>query len=368
MPKARKFNTSSVRSNVKRSKRRNHRSAGRRTSIQKLSILRRLVLFPTTSDSTWLSKLSWFASIALKLLSTVIGVTDDLDAVEAITGAGTTLILGAGDFASFSPFASGVKSNVNDKEVVCLKTFPFERTSMHSLHVKIIPSADVSVRGGMYAALLIPIDSVDLSSILSSKSTSASEVVARFSSVYDDLIKHPRAKMGPVTSGLELQLSTKAEPHDVRIVWDESKGFCNMFPSCALLVAFSDLAARQADVTAGYSPAKSLFEVHARAMLGFHEPSELTINHNRTDSSMSCYTPKILSTSSANVNKPVPTFRTVCFFDKRYEIEEGKTLNLREMPIEDAIRILEFYDRSDLRSRLTSDDFELVTGMKDACI
>lgn len=368
MPKGRKFSSSAARRIVRRGKRSSNRTHSRRTSHQRLSILRRLVLFPNSSDSTWLSKLSWFASIALKLLTTVIGVTPELEVDEAPTGAGTTMILGAGDFASFSPFATSVLSNVNDKEVVCLKTFPFERASMHSLHVRIIPSADVSVRGGMFAALLIPIDSVDLSSVLSSKSSNATDVVSKYSSVYDDLIKHPRAKMGPVTSGLELHLSLRSGPHDIRIVWDDSKGFCNMFPTCALLVAFSDLAAKRDQVTAGYSPAKSLFEVHARASLGFHEPSELAPTHNKTEASMSCYTPKILTTSSTNVNTVTVPTRTVCFFDKRYEVEEGKTLSLFDIPQAEAKRVLEYYDRGDLLSKLTCNDFEIITGMKDACI
>ena len=64
---------------------------------------------------------------------------------------------------------------------------------MQNLSVKIVPSADKDVRGDMYAALLIKIDSVD-NSIISSK-----KLLEKYSATYDDIIKHPNAKMAPVT-------------------------------------------------------------------------------------------------------------------------------------------------------------------------
>lgn len=63
-------------------------------------------------------------------------------------GAGTVILLGAGDFASCSPFSAEVTGN-NDPEVVALKALPFERAQLPHLSLKIVPSVDLGSRGGM---------------------------------------------------------------------------------------------------------------------------------------------------------------------------------------------------------------------------
>lgn len=354
----------------RRSNLRHNRRNTVRTVAQRLSVLRRLVLFPETNDAGWLSKLSWFASVALKLFATILMVSDDLEASDITTGSGSVLILGPGDFAAFSPYAVPVTTTKTDKEVKCLKSFPFERVNLSSIRVEIIPSADVSVRGGMYAALLIPIDSLDINAMVIDGELS-DKVVSKFSADYDDLIKHPRARMGPVTKGLSLSINLPQTPHNIRVYWTKDKGYMNMFPNCALLVAFSDMAAKQQAVSDGYSPAKSLFEVHLRARLSFYEPSELTISHDYGSDSFSCFTPKILSTQSKDINKLThKTTRCVRFFDKKYEVEEGKKLSLHDIPYDDAVAMLHHFDKPHLIHKLKAPNIEsaLVDAMETSAV
>lgn len=327
----------------KRQRRRRPRATHRRRRIrnsrsfgQSMAVHRRLVLFPKVDDSKWLQNLAWFASVALKLFSFVTGVSDDLEASTANVGSGTTIILGPGDFAAFSPVSVPIATTKTDKEVTCLKAFPFERAQLRHVSVRIVPSVDIGDRGGMYAACLIPVDTMDSTLV---GNFQAPQVINRYSCSYDDIIKNPRAKMAPVNRPLVLNLALNDPPANIRIHWDETLGFVNTYPNCALMVAFSDLAAKQSGVDSNYAPNKALFEVHMTGSVRFTEPGELTVQHNSSESSMSCYTPKLCCTNSKNIN--------VSFFDRKFETPDGK-LDLRKLNRSDAVRILKHYGRTDL--------------------
>jgi hypothetical protein len=278
----------------------------------------------------------------------VVGVNDDLTASERITGAGSAILIGAGDFASVSPYAVPVKTTRPDKEVTCLKAFSFERASLHHLRIKIVPSADVSVRGGMYAALLQPIDPIDAQNVIDF--SEGASLATRYSYTYDDIIKHPHAKLGPVTSPLTISSRLNPTPHSIRIRWDDNKGFCNAFPNSVLLVAFSDLAATEAGVDLGYSPSRSLFEVHLCGQIGLHDPSELTQKHDENNASMSCFTPKLMTSDSSSINDVTTPTYELTFFDRKYTLE--RPLDIRTLPKEHAIEMLNHYGRTDLMERL----------------
>lgn len=305
-----------------------------------MPVHRRMVLFPKVTDSAWLEKLSWFASVALKLFALVTGVSDDLKATSANVGSGSVIILGPGDFAAFSPVSVPITSTRTDKEVKCLKAFPYERAALRKVSIRIVPSVDIGERGGMYAACLIPIDAVDSTLVGNFQSNM---ILNRYSANYDDIIKNPRAKMSPVNRSLTLSLRLSGRPSNIRIHWDDSEGFVNTYPNCALLVAFSDLAAKEATVNSNYSPNKSLFEVHMTGDLEFSEPSEITIQHDSTEASMSCYTPKLSTTSTHNIN--------VKFFDHQFETPDG-IVDLRTINQDVAERMLIHYGRHDLIDKL----------------
>lgn len=323
----------------------------RRSGKQSMAVHRRLVLFPKVSDSDWLQKLAWFSSVALKLFSLVVGVSDDLKADSANIGSGSTILLGPGDFAALSPVSVPITTSKTDKEVKCLKAFPFERASLSHVHLKIVPSVDMSDRGGMYAACIIPIDPVDATII---ESYNATQLVNKFSCSYDDIIKNPRAKMAPVTRSLSLSIALSARSSNIRIRWDGTCGFVNAYPSCALMVAFSDLAAKIGGVNANYAPNKALFEVHLTGQMQFHEPAEITVVHESSEDSMSCYTPKILMTGSKSIN--------VRYFDQQFETTDGR-VDLTKIDRKVAIDMLQHFNRMDLVTKLDavsppSSDFE----------
>jgi hypothetical protein len=325
---------------------------------------RRLVLFPDHKNSDWLKKLQWFTGIVMKLLSVVIGLDKDGYFDDRTTSSGTTLILGPGDFASVSPYAVPVTSDSTDKEVLALKTFSFERTAMHSVHVRIVPTADASVRGGVYAALIIPIDDVDAQFVFADekgedKHKSAELLVQRYSPVYDDILKHPRAKSGAVTSPLTLSIRLRPRYHNIRSTWDDKLGYINAYPRCALLVGFSDLAASSAiSSEANYDPSKCLFEVHLRAGISYGEPSEIVISHPKTSASQSCYTPYVLASNRTDQNKAKAALkRTVQYGDFRIETTEPR-LHITDVPLKMAKIAISDYKRPELLELLSSADSE----------
>lgn len=341
------------------------------SSPQTISAHRRLVLYPNHASASWLSKLAWFSGVTLRLFKLVVGINDDLTAAEQTTAAGSTIFLGPGDFATVSSFAVPATTNDSaDNEVKCLKAFPFERVGLQHITLKIVPSADVSVRGGMYAALLVPVDSTDAQIMFNEGH--ASNLVKKYSSKYDDIIKHPRAKLGSVTSTLTLSLNLNATPHSVRVKWNDTVGFVNAYPNCALLVAFSDLAASQGAVELGYEPAKSLFEVHLNGKLTFHEPSELTSVFNKADAENSLYTPKLLTSESKSINRSELMYsqeRTVTFFDREYRITGP--LSLYDIPRKHALEMLDYYGRDDLKKvyldRIKHDNITAAISSFDMC-
>lgn len=325
---------------------------------------RRLVLFPDHKNSEWLKKLQWFTGVVMKLLSVVVGLDSDGYLEDRTTSSGTTLILGPGDFASVSPYAVPVTSNSTDKEVLALKTFSFERAAIHNVHVNIVPTADASVRGGVYAALIIPIDEVDAQFVFAddnqaNKNTSAGLVVQRYSPDYDDILKHPNAKSGPVTSPLTLSIGLRPKYHNIRSTWDDTVGYVNAFPRCALLIGFSDLAASSAASSdANYDPSKCLFEVHLRAGISYGEPSEIVISHPTTAASQSCYTPYILTSNRKSENKTkVPLSRTVKYGDFRIETTKPR-LYITDIPLRLAKIAISDYKRPELLGLLSSADSE----------
>jgi hypothetical protein len=329
--------------NISHKRRRNRRRhTNRRGNSQSLRVHRRLALFPETDAAGWLQKLTWFGSVALKLFALAIGIGEDLRVETVITASGSTMILGPGDFATHSAFATAVTSSSTDREVTVLKSFPFERYSMTSMKAKIVPSADMQVRGGMYAALLVKIDPIDAETIISSKAPG--DLLDKYSCKYDDIIKHPRAKMAPVHSPLNVHLAVKSQPRNIRVDWSSDHfGYVNAYPCAALCVAFSDLAASQNQVSSNYSPAKSLFEVHLEGNIAFHEPGDLVSVHNKTTTSQSACTPKIFSTESTKIQ--------VDIYGKKYQSVDGY-VDLKEQSFEDAREILINMQRLDLMDKL----------------
>lgn len=326
-----------------RSRRRDHRSRrvrGTRSS-QSVSVFRRLALFPKTTESDWLSKLTWFGSIALKLFTLALGITDDFTVEVATTGAGTIMLLGPGDFAPFSPFSSAVTTTREDKEVIHMRTLPFERHALRSIKIKIVPSADMAVRGGTYAALLTRLDTMDVERSFQSD-VDTRIIMSRYSCKYDDIIKNPKSIMAPVGRSISLSLSVTPTPHNIEVHWNTSLGYINRYPNCVLLVAFSDLASSKSSIASNYSPGKSLFEVHMHGELSYHEPSDSQTNYDTDHASFSAATPKIFTANSQNIN--------VSIFDESFDVEDE--LNLKDLPPEVGNRILLKMGRLDLVGKL----------------
>lgn len=135
------------------------------SSGQVLPIHRRMVVFPKTTASSWLQNLSWFGGVVFKLFTLLTGITDDLAGTIKISSAGSTILFGPGDFASVSPVANKIYTST-DKEVQALRVLPYERGCLIGGTVRIVPSVDVGQRSGMYAAAIVPIDT--LSELLAS--------------------------------------------------------------------------------------------------------------------------------------------------------------------------------------------------------
>lgn len=332
----------------------------------KSTVHRRLVLYPNVQDASWLSKLAWYASVALKLFKLAVGVSDDLTVDEAITGSGSVILLGPGDFAAMSPMAVPVKSDAKtDNEVKVLKCFPFERAALSRISVRISPSVDLGSRGGMYAAVIVPVDATDAAMASEpypkdeSTQHTPNNILQRYSCSYDDIIKHPNAKMAPVTRSLSLQLNLAPVYHNIRIIWSDDTGYVNAYPNCAILIAFSDLASKQSGVDSNYGPNKSLFEIHMTGSLGFKDPGDLITDHESGAQFKSNYTPLVCVTNRTNKNthKAIMPYQ-VSFFDHHFTSD--RPIDLRTIPLEVAEEMLAHYGRLDLLPKL-----RLERGLQD---
>lgn len=334
MPRTNKRSASKRRNMARRRHTRRFASSG---STQHLRVHRRCAVYPKTKNSTWLDSLSWFGSIALRIFKTIYGVTDSLDATTAITGAGTSILLGPGDFAAAS-IASAQVFTSPDREVVACRAIPFERCALRRIKIRIVPSVDLGSRGGMYAACVFPIDTVDANYM-------QSQIIDKFSPDFDAIIKNPNARMAQVTEPITLTISRRTRPVDIRVnSWSDDAGWTNAYPQYVLVVAYSDLATNTAGNESHYSPSSSLFEVHLTGDIALYEPSEL---HKQAEKpaalSESISTMKLSSTDSGNIN--------IKFLDRTWTMPSDK-VSLLDLPYEDARLILLHYERPDLIPKL----------------
>lgn len=323
--------------------RNSHRHPNHTKSIsQRFNVRRRLALYPKTEASTWLQDLSWYGSFALKLITALIAVTDDLEGEQITIGAGVTMLLGPGDFAAVSPVASQIYTK-SDKEVLALRAIPYERIKLRTVHVRIAPSVEQGSRGGMYAALLIPLDQNDTESI------GAAEMLARYPSDYDTIIANPRSVLSPVTQSITLRLTLRGPPVDARVYkFDNSKGWLNACPSCVLMVAYSDLANSKEAVADNYAPQRSLFEVHVTGAVDCMDPTPFPTQKEQHEDSDSAVTQKILNTFTSNDNS-----RLVHIFGKSVSIKEdcileNGNIDLTKLHPEISRNVLIGFDRVDL--------------------
>lgn len=333
---------------AKRVARRNRRL--RRPAIaQRFTVHRRLVVYPKKTSATWLDKLAWFGSVALKLFQLISNVTDDLKAITVTIASGATILLGPLDFAAVCPAAASVYTST-DREVQALRSLPYERASLPSLSVRIVPAIDVASRSGMYAAVLIPCDEV-------AQAISRDKVPAnRFIADYDNIIKHPNAVLAPATRSITLRLNRFRPPHNILPYWTEADGYQNLYPTYALLIGFSSLAAPSTSVEDEYAVGRALFEVHLTGHLVLSEPGTVSVSMEKPGEYDSYCTNKI---SSTDVSK-----YAVRVGDRYYDVDDGSDLDLTQLPLQEGKRILAAVDRMDLlpklrAQRLTLGDMEL---------
>lgn len=334
MPKTGKRSTVKHRNMARRRNIRRRSSTG---NSQRLRVHRRCAVYPKTKDSSWLDKLAWYGSIALRVFKTIYGVKDNLDATTAITGAGTAILLGPGDFAAAS-IASAQVFTSNDKEVKACRAIPFERCALRRLKIRIVPSVDLGSRGGMYAACIMPVDTVDANYM-------QSDIINKFSPDFDAIIKNPAARMAQVTEPITLSISRRTRPVDIRVnSWTDDMGWINAYPQYVLVVAYSDLATNSAGSETHYSPSSSLFEVHMTGDINLYEPSEL---HEQADKPGSLHesiaTMKLVCSDTRNIN--------LKFLDKSWSVPDGN-VSLLDLPIDNACQILLHYERPDLIPKL----------------
>lgn len=354
MPKRNKVVVSRrKRANVRNRRNFNHRKRGK-SIMQTVPVHRRLVAFPDTADSTWLQKLTWFGSVTLKLITMLLGVNKNSEGFvvgeEATVASGSALFLGPGDFASVSPFATPVITRVTDKEVIALRAFPYERATLRSLSAKIVPSADLGARGGMYAARLVRLDSVDDTSL------PAQDLIEKYPFDYDTIIKSPDAKLQPVTSTVTLNLKFTERPHNIRSSWDAARGFVNTYPLCVLCVAYSDMATKKSEIASNYSPAKAGFEIHLNGQLSLCDPGDIQSDVPKSSASHAAYTGKILHLNQKNINVGVSdkgTSRSVRFFDRTFEVSTEQ-FRLMDIPADESERMLTWFNRLDLLDDLNN--------------
>lgn len=338
-----------LRSKKQRIRSRNTRTHPRRsaTNVQNIGVHRRLAVYPKTASASWLDKLAWYGSIALKLFTLITGVNDDLEAETKTHGAGTTMLLGPSDFAAVCPSSSLVYTS-KDKEIMALRVLPYERGSLGKVTIKIVPSVDLSNRGGMYAAVVCPLD------VNSTATKSSPDYADRYVPDYDQIIKNPRAVMAPSTKPITLSFYGDKTPRIFTCFWkSESNGYTNAYPTHAVMIAFSSLATEERNIDADYSPSRSLFEVHIRADLRLHEPTSIPDATEKPTDLASYVTNKIERTNDAKIN--------MRFYNRSWDFETS-TPSLFRLPYADALSIVTHY-RPELVTKLITHHPESLSAM-----
>lgn len=321
------------------------RAAGRKprrrysgTVGQVLPVHRRMVMYPKTTASSWLQNLSWFGGVVFKLFTMLSSVSDDLKASLKISAAGSTILFGPGDFAAISPVANKVFTST-DNEVKALRVLPYERGCLTGGTVRIVPSVDVGTRSGMYAAAIVPIDT--LSELLAT----TVDWPDRLSPNYDDVLKLPNSVMSPADRPITLRFRSKATAHTLSVHWREANGtvdgYNNKFSTHALIIAFSSLAAEDNFSNSEYSPSRSLFEVHFSTAIRLFEPIPLPAASEKPNNDVqSVVTMKMNSTDTTSINLSV--------FGERFEVaadlfKDDGTLDLLTLDYKTAHRVVSLF-------------------------
>lgn len=239
----------------------------------------------------------------ISLLTHVERTERGLKAAMVTTSAGTVILLGPGDFASHSPFASFYNHDSTDKDMFSLRALPFEKMGLNSLQIRIAPTVDLGKRGGLYAAVLERLDVEDTRNFVDTRAISA--LVSRFPTDYQDIIKHPRAKLAPVTRTISLSLNGSRAQYDIRAAKSETLGWVNSVYTHVLCIAFSDMAAVQDAIGDNYSPTHGLFELHMTGKITLSEPSELSLTTTNAAPTMSAsvVTAKVLTNGTKKLTK-----------------------------------------------------------------
>lgn len=247
-----------------------------------LSAFRRLAAYPTSgtkpspsqpapASAWWLDGLKWFGSIALQLAGVFLITSDpnlkkrNVRASFAITGCGTSIAIGPGDLLAFTAVSSAT-SDLNKRNC------PYEQARIKWVRAHVYPSADLSKRGGFYAAAMVPVDRDD-----------EKVVIGEISHDFEQLAVQPGAVVRPITQPLSVSWSPTVLEQGMS--WsdlgpDSQSG--NMGPACVLAIAYSDLAVddRAGSATGTreeYVPSRSLIEIHLEGQVDVRRPGLSTL-------------------------------------------------------------------------------------------
>lgn len=235
--------------------------------------LRRLTIFPRKvgkdgADTTqwWLSTLKWVGSIALQLITVLLGSEGfeqhkvlyasesqkRYTAGSAVVGSIQSLILGAEDLVASSPLTTLTK---NGKVFLC----KFHQGRIMHLRVTLIPGAPISKRGGTLAMALLPLtlgENLDFA-----KSTDESEKWT-----FDDVCRLPRAVVQSSSSPISVVYSPRIgelayDWMDVGFPSGQGSTKVGGQKSLRLVVAYMDVSSNSADVSEEYALTEASFEL-----------------------------------------------------------------------------------------------------------
>lgn len=240
-----------------------------------LSTFRRLISYPSSGHSPtpgerppksswWLDKLEWFGSIALQLIGVMLTIAQDDDLLKdgsfAITSVGTSIGISAGDLLS----TSAISTQGENGEC----SVPYEQARILWVKAHIVPIVDTSVRGGTYAAAIVPIETHG--------------AIEDVSHDFEVLSLQPGSVIRSITQPVSVSwsptiLEQGLQWYDLNVTQN-----VNDSPACVLVIGFSDMALNSLDSggtkSAEYTPKKSSFEVHLEGRVEVRRPGYAVIS------------------------------------------------------------------------------------------
>jgi hypothetical protein len=239
------------------------------------------------SETSWLDAIFKYGTIAAKLILATFAtsLSAPLTLSTTVVGAIQTILIGIDDLVMDNPFVElDTIRKTGSTVILQMPKVDFKQAKLARIHVRIAPSAEVSKRGGLVAAVLIPLtreESDQFQKNFPDRSvyTDSAAVEPLDSYNFTQLQQFPNAVVRDASKPISIsqhatgfQAMKHAFGTQVKPDYDfpgKTHGGPVLYKLC---IGYSDLATYKADPSERYRPEESTFHISINSVLHLSEP------------------------------------------------------------------------------------------------